>query len=103
MRYLTLPLIAAGAIVTAPFGFAGAADAAPTAPDAAQAVERLEAHGFSVIVNKVGNAPLDMCTVSAVRPGQTFQRMESDVPGPRGDAGITTIVTGMTIYLDVSC
>jgi hypothetical protein len=56
-----------------------------------------------VIVNKTGNAPLERCAVSGVRPGQTFQRMESEVPGPLGHMGVTTIVTGKTVYLDVAC
>lgn len=99
MKWIVIPLfVAAGAC-----GFAGPASAAPTGPDVSRTVENLEAQGFNVIVNKVGNAPLDQCAVRGVRPGQTYERMESDVPGPRGHMGITTIVTGKTVYLDVSC
>jgi hypothetical protein len=65
-------------------------------------VKSLQSEGFHVIVNKVGNAPLDTCEVSAVRPGQTYTRMESEVPGPN-DTGIITTVTGKTVYVDVSC
>jgi hypothetical protein len=54
-----------------------------------------------VIVNKVGTAPLDRCVVNAVRPGQTFSRMDSGVPGAMDD--IVTTVTAMTVYVDVAC
>ncbi|MEO3757442.1 hypothetical protein ABGB19_04005 [Mycobacterium sp. B14F4] len=100
MKSSTLPLVAAGAAALA---FAGVASAAPMGPDVSRTVKTLESQGFQVIVNKTGNGPLDQCAVAAVRPGQTYQRMESDVPGPRGHTGITTIVTGKTVYLDVSC
>lgn len=55
-----------------------------------------------MIVNKVGTTPLDQCTVSGVRPGQTFTRMESEIPGPN-DRGIVTTVTAKTVYVDVTC
>ena len=78
MKSFTLSVIAAGAIATAALGLAGAAAAAPSgAIDASQAVGQLQARGFDVIVNKIGTAPLDQCVVSAVRPGQTFSRMDS--------------------------
>ena len=69
--------------------------------DASQAVGQLQARGFDVIVNKIGAAPLDQCVVSAVRPGQTFSRMDSGAPGAMDD--IVTTVTAMTVYVDVAC
>jgi hypothetical protein len=54
-----------------------------------------------VVVNKLGTAPLDQCAVSAVRPGQTFARMDSGSPGAMDD--IVTTVTAMTVYVDVAC
>jgi NADPH:quinone reductase-like Zn-dependent oxidoreductase len=102
MKSFTLPFIAAGAIATAALGSAGAAAAAPSGTiDASQAVGQLQARGFDVIVNKVGTAPLDQCVVSAVRPGQTFSRMDSGAPGAMDD--IVTTVTAMTVYVDVAC
>lgn len=102
MKYFTLPVIAAGAIAYAALGLAGAAGAAPSgALDASQAVGQLQARGFDVIVNKVGTAPLEQCVVSAVRPGQTFSRMDSGAPGAMDD--IVTTVTAMTVYVDVAC
>ena len=102
MKSFTLPFIAAGAIATAALGLAAAAAAAPSGTiDASQAIGQLQARGFDVIVNKVGTAPLDQCVVSAVRPGQTFSRMDSGAPGAMDD--IVTTVTAMTVYVDVAC
>lgn len=92
----------AGAIAVAALGFAGAATAAPSGVvTAAQTVGQLQSQGFHVIVNKVGTAPLDRCVVNAVRPGQTFARMDSGAPGAMDD--IVTTVTAKTIYVDVAC
>ncbi|HEX2286011.1 MAG TPA: hypothetical protein VHI10_14490 [Mycobacterium sp.] len=104
MKSLTMPAVVAGAIAAAALGFAGAANAAPMGPDVSRTVNSLESQGFHVVVNKVGNAPLDQCAVSAVRPGQTYTRMESEIPCPsdRG-VGIVTTVTGKTVYVDVAC
>jgi len=102
MKSFSLPVLVAGALATAALGLAGAAGAAPSgAVDASQTVGQLQARGFDVIVNKLGTAPLNQCVVSAVRPGQTFARMDSGAPGAMDD--IVTTVTGMTIYVDVAC
>ena len=102
MKSFTLPAIAVGAIAIAALGLAGAAGAAPSgALDASQTVDQLRARGFDVIVNKVGTAPLDRCVVNAVRPGHTFSRMDSGVPGAMDD--IVTTVTAMTVFVDVAC
>ena len=81
MKSIMMPVIA-GAVAAAALGLAGAANAAPSGPTtAAQTVNNLQAQGFRVIVNKVGTAPLEQCVVSAVRPGQTYSRMDSGAPG----------------------
>ena len=104
MKSVTIPVIAAGAIAVAALGFAGTANAAPTGTlDASQTVDRLQVRGFHVIVNKIGNAPLDQCAVNTVRPGQTYTRMDSEVPGQRSGIGIVTTVLAKTVYLDVAC
>ena len=36
-------------------------------------------------MNRIGTAPSDQCTVGAVRPGQTFSRTDSGVPGAGDD------------------
>jgi hypothetical protein len=101
MKSFTLPVIA-GAMAIAALGLAGAAGAAPSgAVDASQTVSQLEASGFDVIVNKLGTTPLDQCVVSAVRPGQTYSRMDSGAPGAMDD--IVTTVTAKTVYVDVAC
>ena len=101
MKPFILPVIA-GAIATAALGLAGAAAAAPSgALDASQTIGQLQARGFDVVVNKLGTASLDQCVVNAIRPGQTFARMDSGSPGAMDD--IVTTVTAMTVYVDVAC
>ena len=66
-----------------------------------QTVSQLRSQGYQVIVNRVGTAPVDRCTISAVRPGQTFSRTDSGAPGAQDD--IVTTVTNKTVYVDVAC
>ncbi len=100
MKFFTISAIAAGSIAAA-LGLAGAANAAPAGPSAAQAVGQLQAEGYHVILNKIGNGPLDQCQIKSVRPGQTFTRMDSGVPGAMDD--VVTTVTARTVYIDVTC
>ena len=101
MKSLMMPVIT-GAIAVTALGLAGAAGAAPSGPTtAAQTVSNLQARGFHVILNKVGTAPLEECVVNAVRPGQTYSRMDSGAPGAKND--IVTTVTAKTVYVDVEC
>ena len=101
MKSIMMPVIA-GAIAAAALGLAGAANAAPSGPTtAAQTVSNLQAQGFQVILNKIGTAPLEQCVVSAVRPGQTYSRMDSGAPGAMDD--IVTTVTARTVYVDLAC
>ncbi|HEX4587336.1 MAG TPA: hypothetical protein VH185_05110 [Mycobacterium sp.] len=81
-------------------GLAAPAAAAPTGPgDAQQTISALQAQGYTVIVNRIGTVPLDQAKVVAVRPGQTYSRTDSGVPGAGND--IVTTVTNKTVYLDV--
>ena len=52
-----------------------------------------------MIVNRIGSTPLDEASVVAVRPGQTYSRTDSGVPG--ADDDVVTTVTGKTVYVDV--
>ena len=52
-------------------------------------------------MNRVDAAAVDQCTLSAVRPGQTFSRTDSGVPG--ADDDLVTTVTNKTVYVDVTC
>jgi hypothetical protein len=87
-------------LAAAVIGLAGPAAAAPTGPgDAQQTIDVLRAQGYTVIVNRIGTAPLEHASVVAVRPGQTYSRTDSSLPGSGND--ISTIVTNKTVYLDV--
>ena len=102
MKNLILTTITAGALASAALGLAGTANAAPSGPSSVdQTVSQLRSQGYQVIVNRVGTAPVDQCTISAVRPGQTFSRTDSGAPGAQDD--IVTTVTNKTVYVDVAC
>jgi hypothetical protein len=94
--------IAAGALASAALGLAPTASAAPSGPSTVDAtVSQLHAQGFEVVVNRVGTAPADRCTLSAVRPGPTFSRTDSGVAGAQND--LVTTVTHKIVYVDVTC
>jgi hypothetical protein len=100
MKKLLFTSLVAGALASA-LGLAGTATAAPSGPSPVDAtVSQLQAQGFHVIVSRVDTAAVD-CTVSAVRPGQTFSRTDSGVPGRDDD--LVTTVTNKTVYVDVAC
>jgi hypothetical protein len=93
--------IAVGALAAAAIGVVAPVQAAPSGPGNAQdTIRALQAQGFNVVVNKLGTAPLNQSSVIAVRPGQTFIRTDSGVPGAGND--IMTTVTGKTVYVDVA-
>ena len=101
MKNLLYTVLATGALASAALGLAGSANAAPSGPSVDATVNQLRAEGFKVIVNRVGTAPPDQCSLNAVRPGQTFSRADSGVPG--ADNYIVTTVTTQTVYVDVTC
>lgn len=79
-------------------GLAAPVQAAPSGPgNAQQPISELESQGYNVIVNRIGNAPLDKATVVAVRPGQTYTQTNS--LGVSGDRN--TRVINKTVYVDV--
>lgn len=81
---------------------AGSASAAPVAPgNADDLVMKLQSQGNTVIVNRTGRLPLSECTITAVRPGQTYTRYDSGYPGAQADP--MTQVTGMTVFVDALC
>ena len=82
MKNILLTSLAAGALASAALGLAGTATAAPSGPSSVDGtVNQLRAQGFNVIVSRVDSAAVDQCTLNAVRPGQTFSRTDSGVPG----------------------
>jgi len=87
-------------LAAAVIGLAAPAAAAPTGPgNAQQTISELQSQGYTVIVNRIGTAPLAQASVVAVRPGQTYSRTDSGVPGAGND--IYTTVTDKTVYVDV--
>jgi hypothetical protein len=98
-KYRMAGAVASG-LAAAVVGLAAPATAAPTGPDnAQQTINELQAQGYTVIVNRIGTAPLDQATVVAVRPGQTYSRTDTGVAGAGND--IYTTVTNKTVYVDV--
>jgi len=89
-----------GGLAAAVIGLAAPASAAPAGPGSAQqTINELQAQGYTVIVNRLGTAPLDQASVVAVRTGQTYSRTDTGVPGAGND--IHTTVTDKTVYVDV--
>jgi hypothetical protein len=104
MKNLLLIPLAAVVLVAPSLGLAETANAAPAGPSSVDAtIDHLRAEGFEVIVNRVGTAPLEQCTVSAVRPGQTFSRTDSGSGKPGSWDDLVTTVTSKTVYLDMAC
>ncbi|MCV7365079.1 hypothetical protein H7K19_26420 [Mycolicibacterium neworleansense] len=91
---------AVAALLGVLFGPAAVVSAAPSGPSSVdQVVSKLKAQGYAVVVNRFGTGRTDDCSVTAVRPGQTYSRTDHGVPG--GD--LSTTVTGKTVYVDVKC
>jgi hypothetical protein len=102
MKDVLLTSLAASALASAALGLAGTASAAPSGPSPVDAtISQLQAQGFQVLVSRVDSAAVDQCTLNAVRPGQTFSRTDSGVPGAQDD--LVTTVTDKTVYVDVIC
>jgi hypothetical protein len=102
MNNILFTSVTAGALASAALGLAGTATAAPSGPSPVDAtISQLQARGFHVIMSRVDTAAVDQCTLSAVRPGQTFSRTDSGVPG--ADDDLVTTVTNKTVYVDVTC
>ena len=63
----------------------------------ADTVNELEHNGFKVVLNKMGAAPLDHCTVDSVRPGETVSRLVQN-----GNQLVNQTVY-QTVYLTAKC
>ena len=101
MKKILFTSLAAGALASAALGLAGTASAAPSGPSPVDdTISQLQAQGFNVIVSRVNNA-VGQCALNAVRPGQTFSRTDSGVPGAQDD--LVTTVTDKTVFVDVVC
>ncbi|MCT7661500.1 hypothetical protein [Mycobacterium deserti] len=98
MKKFGFATIAATALAGGVIGLAAPALAAPTGPgNAEQTISELQSQGYTVVVNRIGNAPLDQASVVSVRSGQTYTR--TDHSGPGDD--LSTKVLNKTVYVDV--
>lgn len=98
MKKFGFATVAASALTAAFLGLAAPALAAPTGPGNAQdTISSLEAQGYKVVVNRIGNAPLEQASVVSVRSGQTYSR--TDHSGPGDD--LSTTLLSKTVYVDV--
>jgi hypothetical protein len=98
MNRLTIATIAGGAFIALVLGLPASALAAPSGIGSAQdTVDELENSGFKVVLNKVGPAPLDQCTVDSVRPGETVTRVV------QAGNDVANHVIYQTVYLTAKC
>lgn len=98
-------LVAAVAVVAGAGGLgpgaAAIAHAAPSGQSSAQeTIDELRGDGNRVILNKVGNGPLDQCSVTAVRPGSDVKHSWIQ-RGPTGN--VNSLVRYKTVYVDLMC
>lgn len=99
MKKFTFATLAATGLAAATIGLAGPAMAAPSGGGSAQdTVNSLQANGYRVILNKVGSAPLDQCTVRSVRPGRDITQTRTDSGGDP-----VNVVLYTTVYVDANC
>jgi hypothetical protein len=102
MNKFIITAVTASVLSAAGLTLTATAVAVPTGPSTVdQTVNQLKSGGYTVIVNKVGAAIADQCTVAAVRPGQTYSRTDSGTPGAHDD--LHTTVTGKTVFVDLAC
>jgi hypothetical protein len=96
---------------TAALGLTATANTAPPHSSSADTtINQLRAQGFEVIVNRVGHAAPERCTISMVRPGPPLWRFHSPAVSPGGAGGVLrtrleplTAVRGKMVYVDLCC
>jgi hypothetical protein len=91
--------IAATGVMLAP---AGLATAEPTpSGNAYQTIGVLEDEGYNVIIDRVGNAPINQCTVTSVRNPQTQTRTFWVDEGKH--RRLVTVVVSRSINVTLNC
>jgi hypothetical protein len=91
--------IAATSVMLAP---AGLATAEPTpSGNAYQTIGVLEDEGYNVIIDRVGNAPTNQCTVTSVRNPQTQTRTFWVDEGEH--RRLVTVVVSRSINVTLNC
>jgi hypothetical protein len=94
MRGLAIGTATFGVLAVATLGLAGTAAAAPTGgSNAADAVNQLQAQGYTVQINGDQNVPLSACTVTQV----------SGLSGTNSAGKPLTPAQVGTVYVGVSC
>jgi hypothetical protein len=80
MRSFTIPAAVWAGLAAAVLGLATPATATPTGePNAEQTIAALESRGYTVIVNRLSDTPLDQAAVISVGEGATYSHTESGV------------------------
>lgn len=84
-----------------------AASAGPASPDALQVITQLQRQGDKVVVQRTGDKPLQMCTVTSVRDGEsqywwTRPRIADPNRAKRAN-GVGPQLMYRTVYVDVQC
>jgi hypothetical protein len=99
MKMTAIATMGLSALAALTITTAAQAAAAPAGPDSVQdTVTRLESNGYKVILNRVGSAPLEQCTVSGVRPGRDVTELRQN----RRDQTVERILY-KTVYVDAAC
>ena len=84
------------------FAPAGLAAAEPTQNGTAyQTIGTLEDEGYDVIIDRVGNAPINQCVVTSVRNPQTQTR--TFWVGEGRDRRLVTVVVSRSINVTLNC
>jgi len=107
MRGAWITAVAALGALLAPPGLAAADESAIVT------IGRLEAEGYTVNIDRVGNAPLEQCTVTSVRNPQEVTRLVRVEDGYRGGHGggyggyatdeFVEIVVSQSISVSLDC
>ncbi|WP_333889730.1 hypothetical protein [Mycolicibacterium gadium] len=90
-----------GGFAAAIIGMAAPAAAAPSGSDnAVQTIGQLRSQGYTVIVNRLGNTPLDRAEVVAVRQGQTYTHINAGQAVYGSNTNYSTVEDNI-VYVDV--
>jgi hypothetical protein len=90
---------AAASVLLAPAGLAAAEPV--QAGNAYATIGTLEGEGYDVVVDRIGNAPLDQCIVTSVRNPQTQTR--TFWVGEGKQRRLITVVVSRSINVSLNC
>ena len=99
MKRFVITTITAATLAAGAVGLSGAASAAPAGPASPeQVIHQLEAKGYEVVVTRTSGNESGPCSVSAVRPGETFAGKSREIRGVQ-----TPVAPHETMYVTVRC